>query len=69
MTVAMAAPATPICGIPNKPKIMIGSSMMLMIAPVICEAILKIVLPVDCRSRSDMTWNMSPREHIQTIFR
>ena len=33
-TVAMAAPETPRRGIPNNPKIKIGSKIMLIIAPV-----------------------------------
>ena len=34
ITVAAAAPATPILGIPNMPKIRMGSRMMLITAPV-----------------------------------
>ena len=34
VTVASAAPATSILGKPNRPKIMMGSRMMLMMAPV-----------------------------------
>ena len=47
ITVAIAAPATPSFGIPKSPKISIGSIIILMRAPVICEIILKNVLPVD----------------------
>ena len=35
MTVAMAAPPTPMAGRPNQPKIKLGSRMMLMMAPVL----------------------------------
>ena len=49
VTVAIAAPATPIFGIPNKPKINIGSRMILIIAPVDCVIIVNIVRPVDWR--------------------
>ena len=46
MTVASAAPETPIAGHPSRPKIMIGSRMMLTIAPVIWLHIWYTVLPV-----------------------
>ena len=52
--VAIAAPATPIAGMPRRPKIMIGSRMILMIAPVIWLIMLYTVLPVDWRSRSNI---------------
>ena len=39
ITVATAAPATPIFGNPIRPKIKIGSRMMFITAPVICVII------------------------------
>jgi len=52
MTVATAAPATPIFGQPSRPKIMIGSRMMFVIAPTIWPIIESFVFPVDCSRRA-----------------
>ena len=52
MTVAAAAPATSIRGKPNRPKIRIGSRMMLMTAPMSWVIMEYSVRPVDCSSRS-----------------
>ena len=38
-TVAIAAPITPIPGIPNHPNIRIGSNTMLITAPIVCVII------------------------------
>ena len=47
-TVAIAAPVTPMAGMPSAgtPKISSGSQRMLVIAPVHCEIIESIVRPV-----------------------
>ena len=46
ITVAMAAPATPIAGHPKYPNIMIGSSMMFAMHPIIFDIIGMIMFPV-----------------------
>ena len=51
-TVAAAAPATPISGKPNRPKIMIGSKMILRMAPVPWVNMVYMVRPVDWSSFS-----------------
>ena len=50
--VAYAAPATPIFGTPNRPKMKIGSRMMLAIAPTPWLTIVSSVRPVLCSRRS-----------------
>ena len=67
--VATAAPVTPIFGAPRSPKIKIGSRMMLVIAPVSWEVILKMVLPVEVRRRSKKTCASSPKEKIMTVLK
>jgi len=52
MTVATAAPVTPMAGHPSRPKIMIGSRMILVRAPHNWEVMLKSVFPVEVRRRS-----------------
>ena len=61
-TVAMAAPATSIRGRPNQPKIRMGSSTMLMRAPVSWVHMARKVRPVDCRRRSKQNWPKMPME-------
>ena len=69
MTVAAAAPVTPILGHPSNPKIMIGSKIIFVIAPHNCEVILKIVLPVEVSRRSKNIWESSPKEKIMTVLK
>ena len=61
-TVAMAAPLTPMAGKPSRPKIKIGSMMMLMTAPVICVIMESEVRPVACKNRSKQNWKKMPNE-------
>ena len=68
-TVAYAAPATPSFGKPNRPKIMIGSKMMLMTAPVVWLIMLSCVRPVDCSILSKVSWQNSPSDSPVTIDR
>ena len=68
-TVAAAAPATPIFGKPKRPKIIIGSKMMLMTAPAAWEIILYTVRPVDCSRRSNVIWKIAPKDMHRQIFR
>ena len=51
MTVAMAAPRMPIAGQPSKPKIMIGSRIILATAPMMREIMDSTVSPTACKSR------------------
>ena len=60
MTVASAAPATPMAGKPSRPKIMMGSKIILMTAPAIWLAIWYTVLPVDCKMRSNVICRKQP---------
>ena len=69
MTVAMAAPATPSFGAPSRPKIRIGSKMILMMAPVACEIMEYTVRPVDCSIRSNVIWNCRPMQQQSTMLR
>ena len=69
ITVAAAAPATPICGKPSRPKIMIGSRMMLMTAPVSCVVIDSMVLPVACIIRSKEMDRNRPKLNTVTMRR
>ena len=69
MTVATAAPVTPIFGKPIRPKIRIGSRMIFVIAPHNWEVILKMVLPVEVSSRSKQICASSPIEKIITVLR
>ncbi|MPM51529.1 hypothetical protein SDC9_98278 [bioreactor metagenome] len=62
MTVARAAPSIPIFGMPNKPNINMGSSIMFMIAPIPCVIIVNMVFPVDCSRRSNVTCPKIPIE-------
>ena len=55
ITVANAAPATPISGSPNRPKIKIGSRIILIMAPSPCVNIVITVLPVACSIRSNIS--------------
>ena len=66
-TVAMAAPLTSSRGRPNQPKIRIGSSTMLMTAPISCVIIESFVRPVDCSSRSKQNCAKMPNEKIRQI--
>jgi len=45
-TVAIAAPATPMAGMPNMPKMRMGSRMMLLTAPTSWKIMGQIILPV-----------------------
>lgn len=62
ITVAMAAPATPMAGMPNHPKIKMGSSTMLMMAPVPCVNIVSVVRPVEASSFSNAICTNRPME-------
>lgn len=68
-TVAAAAPAMPIFGKPNSPKIKIGSKIRLITAPVVCVIIVQTVRPVACKSRSKQNCPYSPKLHAVTIHR
>ena len=61
-TVATAAPATSIRGMPSRPKIKMGSSTMLMMAPTSWVHMAKKVRPVDWSSRSKQNWQKTPTE-------
>ena len=69
ITVAMAAPAMPMRGQPSRPKIMMGSRMILTIAPSSCVAMDSVVLPVACSMRSNTTDMKSPRQNTVTMNR
>ena len=69
ITVATAAPATPIAGSPKYPKIRIGSRMILMIAPVPWVNMVNIVFPVDCSSLSKINCAYIPKEKQHTTVR
>ena len=62
MMVAAAAPATPMRGMPNRPKIRIGSRMMLRIAPSPWLTIVSTVRPVLCSVRSKWIWKNRPTQ-------
>lgn len=51
MTVAMAAPRMPMAGQPSRPKIIMGSRIMLTTAPMMRETIDSTVSPTACKSR------------------
>ena len=68
-TVATAAPAIPMRGIPKYPKIRIGSRMILMIAPVDWVIIVYMVLPVACSSLSKVVCRKIPIPATQQIVR
>ena len=69
ITVATAAPVTPIFGAPRRPKIRIGSRMMLVMAPHSWEVMLKMVFPVDVSRRSKKNCPSRPKENIITVLR
>lgn len=68
-TVAAAAPAMPILGKPSRPKMRMGSKMMLNTAPIICVTMLQAVLPVLCSRRSKVISQKTPKEQMSTIRR
>ena len=61
MTVATAAPKTPSFGAPSRPKMRMGSRMMLTMAPDIWLSIWNTVRPVTWMSRSRQIWKNMPR--------
>jgi hypothetical protein len=65
--VAIAAPATSSRGAPSKPKMRIGSKMILITAPVRLQIIGAIIFPVDCRIFSKTTCIFKKNEPMQTI--
>ena len=67
ITVASAAPDTPIFGAPRSPKISMGSRIILMIAPVLWVIIVSNVLPVDVSSLSKMNCANIPKDITQHI--
>lgn len=67
VTVAMAAPATPSAGKPNSPKIMMGSSTMLMAAPASWLTIVRFVRPVEARIFSFIVCRNRPMPNTDTI--
>ena len=69
MTVAAAAPATPIRGKGPRPKMSTGSMTMLMTAPTPWVHMVRAVLPVDWSRRSNMTLRKRPAEQAQQIVR
>ena len=56
ITVAYAAPAIPMAGSPNHPKIMTGSSTIFTTAPASMETMVRFAFPVADKSLSIMTW-------------
>ena len=69
MTVASAAPVTPIFGAPRRPKIRIGSRIILVIAPQSWDVMLKIVLPVEVSSLSKKICPNRPKDKIITVLK
>ena len=69
ITVAQAAPAIPMRGQPSRPKIIIGSKIQFVIAPVSCEIIERTVRPVDCKSRSKVIEEKTPKDIIIQMFK
>ena len=69
ITVAYAAPFTPISGKLSKPYIIIGSRTIFTIAPEICAMVENIERPVAWRSFSKIEKNTMPNEIIQQMFR
>ena len=69
MTVAAAAPATPIFGKPKSPKIMMGSRIRLMMAPVVWVHMVSRVLPVAWSSRSKVICPKIPNETTEQMVR
>ena len=65
--VASAAPATPMRGIPNRPKIRIGSSTMLMTVPTSWLYMVSTVRPVLCSRRSKRICMNRPRQPTVTM--
>ena len=68
VTVATAAPATPRRGAPKRPKIRMGSRMMLVRAPRSWVHMDRWVRPVDCSSRSKVNWQKMPMEQPRQIW-
>ena len=69
ITVAIAAPLTPIRGKPSRPKIMMGSRIMLVRAPHSCVTMDSTELPVACSIRSWKIATNSPVLNTVTIVR
>ena len=67
MTVAMAAPATPMAGKPNHPWIRMGSRMMLTMAPSDWVIMVYMVRPVACSRRSHRILMNTPSVRIQQM--
>ena len=66
---ATAAPATSSRGKPKRPKIMTGSRMILMTAPLTCSSMVYMVLPTDAKSFSSKQVKNRPKPPAQTMRR
>ena len=69
MTVAAAAPFTPMAGQPSRPKIIMGSRMRLVTAPVSIKTMGQIILPVACNIFSTASSIKQPKENTHTTER
>ena len=69
ITVATAAPVTPILGQPKRPNIIIGSRIIFVIASHSCDVMLNMVRPVDVNRRSKKICASSPKENIITVLK
>ena len=67
-TVATAAPAIPMQGEPNKPKIKIGSRIIFITAPTICAAIGSAIFPLACRIFVQIDSTKMPSEPANIMF-
>ena len=69
ITVAIAAPRMPRRGKPSRPKIMMGSRMMLVSAPATSDTMLRKVFPTACRKRWHMVSMKVPEQNSMQISR
>lgn len=68
ITVATAAPLTPMAGKPNRPKIIMGSRMMLVMAPSAWSSMGKIIEPVDWNTFSMQMWIKEPAQKVRQML-
>ena len=68
-TVAIAAPITPSAGKPISPKIIIGSKIMFVIAPISWDIMGIIILPIDCIVLEQNSSTNTPTDTLVTMAR